>query len=176
MTQIDDSNCMKCQECKDEYDRHRSQQEIDRVEFIKKLFDKYLDYYPCYKGSIDLNASLLELMVISYFDDIYRFKEYSGSVRADRHKQAAYTIKWISKIKPIQIIPNKIVDKGLILINASFALYVGFSFLDKEISKCISERYIKHLLYSCLYRDVSGRALASTLYVIEQFALKKDSI
>jgi hypothetical protein len=120
--------------------------------------------------AVYLNKDLLALAITSYFDDIYRFKKYTHSERADQHKQAAYLIKWISKIRPIQISPNTVVNRRILLINSSFAIFVGFSFLSLKAANSITPKYYKHLLYMCQYRNISGRQLASTLYVLEKQA------
>jgi len=175
----DPISCEDCESCATANARkqNRKVHELERVENFKNLFKRFIsENRLTYGDGVYLNVPLLELAVISYFDDIYRFKDYSGSEYADRHKQAAYTIKWLSKIKPIQILPQTEVTSNVIYVNAAFALYAGLTFLDPNVSRCISEKYIKHLLYTCLYRNWSGRNLASTLYVIERFARKEKDI
>jgi hypothetical protein len=170
-------SCIECLQCLSEKEKERKNQEANRVKILIDLYDIFKEKNAeLYGNDLYMNVDLLQLSVVSYYDDIYRFKDYSGSHKADRHKQAAYTIKWISKIKPIQVVKGVELTKSHIFVNASFSLFAGFAFLDKRVGAALSEHYIKHLLYTCLYRNISGRQLASTMYVIEQFATKQNMI
>jgi hypothetical protein len=125
-------------------------------------------------NSIYINKEFLACAVRSYFDDIYRFKEYSGSEYADNHKQAAYTIKWIARFRPIQIKEEVAMTTELLTINSVYALYAGFVFLDLNISNVISQHFFDHLIYTTQYRNLSGRQLATTLYVLECAVKQKN--
>ncbi|MCX6225954.1 MAG: hypothetical protein NTV01_14580, partial [Bacteroidia bacterium] len=96
-----------------------------------------------------------------------RYKDYSKADYADRHKQAAYSIKWISKLKPIQLTIEATINKSALLVNSSFALFVGFSFLDQNVFTQISPKLFQHLLYTTHYRNISGKQLATSLYILE---------
>ena len=151
----------------------REIQEKDRFNSLKNQFFNFIEKNKEIQDYVYLNEDLLNIVVGSYFDDIYRFKEYSNSNFADNHKQAAYTIKWISKIKPIQINKNAPPEKKILVVNSFFALFAGFSFLNENVTNTISTSYLIHLAYSTLYRNISGRQLASTLYALECCALNK---
>ena len=136
--------------------------------------------------AVYLNKGLLHFVVRSYFDDIYRYKDYSGTKLANHHKQAAYTIKWIVRFKPIQIreefengesLNNIIID-----INLIFALVCGFSYLDakcidliikekKEIDKNgsgnVGQSFYDKLLYTLRYRPFTGKQLISIFEALE---------
>lgn len=151
-------------------EEERSLKEEKRLQTLRVLFNDFIIARNV-QGVVYLNDDLLAIVVKSYFDDIYRIKAYTHSVRLDQHKQSAYLIKWISKIRPIQILPNvSIADRRILLINSSFAIFAGFSFLSLKVSNCITPEFYKHLLYMCQYRNISGRQLATTLYVLEQRA------
>lgn len=141
----------------------------NRFEMITTLFQKEflagLDVR--YREQIYLNKELLHCAVKAYFDDIERYKAYAGSEFADSHKQAAYTIKWINRFKPIQIKENAEMDATLLTINATFALVVGFGFLDKSVAEKIGERFFRHLVYTLTYRSVTGKNLATLMYTLE---------
>jgi hypothetical protein len=148
----------------------RAQQERDRFETVTKLYADFIAENSNIKDSVYLNKVLLAVVVVSHFDDIYRYKLYSHSPRADSHKQGAYIIKWISKIRPIQILPNIEVTKELLFINAEFAIFVGFSFLKLNIFDTIAPHFYKHLIYETQYREVSGKSSATLLYENEKMA------
>ncbi|MDR1162191.1 MAG: hypothetical protein LBK45_07605, partial [Tannerellaceae bacterium] len=108
-----------------------------REDSIKQQFIKFIERKAeTVKEAVYLNKGLLRFVVKSYYDDIHRYKDYCGSKWANGHKQAAYTIKWIVRFKPIQIkesydnenvLTNEIVD-----INLIFALVCAFPFLNKN--------------------------------------------
>ena len=146
----------------------RKEQVLNRCSTLVALYQEFINKYnDPHRGSVYLNKDLLYIVVESYFDDIYRYKEYSGSERADQHKQAGYTIKWISRIRPIQLNQDTLIDKQTLFINSSFAIYCGFSFLDLKIADTITPHFFKHLLYITQYRQLSGKQLATMFYVLE---------
>ena len=145
-------------------------QERERFETITELYNDFVLDAPDMQTSVYLNKDLLAIAVGSYFDDIYKYKLYSHSQRADNHKQGAYIIKWISKIRPIQILPNITPTTELLLVNAQFAIFVGFSFLNLNVFDTIEPHFYKHLVYEAQYREISGKSYASILYTIEKMA------
>ncbi|MDR0687259.1 MAG: hypothetical protein LBF55_01060 [Prevotellaceae bacterium] len=161
-----------------EISEKRRIKESKRFDSLEKGYKKFCE---CHVSSqtkevICLNRVILAGVVRSYFDDIERFKEYTKSEYADRHKQAAYTIKWIAKLKPIQIKIDKEGDEiyqnmpqELMEINARFALYVAMVlFLDAQIISLMSKKIFDHLVYTAMFRDISGRQLALSLYLMER--------
>jgi len=150
----------------------RTEQERERFDTIVELYDEFINETLDTKTCVYLNKDLLAIVIGSYFDDIYRYKLYSHSKRADNHKQGAYIIKWISKIRPIQILPNVEATKELLFINASFAVFVGFSFLKINVFETVEPNFYKHLIYETQYRNISGKNYASILYSIEKMAEK----
>jgi len=152
-----------------------------REELLKQIFDKFiLQKTETVRKAVYLNMGLLRFVVKSYFDDIYRYKDYSGTKLANQHKQAAYTIKWIVKFKPIQIkeeYDNEDLDNVIMDINLIFALVCGFSFLseksitliakEKERKEKKSQSFYDKLLYTLRYRPFSGKQLISIFEALE---------
>lgn len=114
----------------------------------------------------EMNKALLLHAVESYFLDIRRLKTFHGMERADRYKIAGYFLKWISKIKPIQIGPigglSPDLQKRGILVNADFALIHALTIANIDQAK-IHSRLIVSLLYSAHYRDLDGGVIAVAL-------------
>ena len=135
--------------------------------------------------SVYLNPVLLNSALTSYFYDVYKFKNFSGSEWANRNKHAAYIIKWIVRFRPIQISENtEHVTSEIADINLKFALMCGFSFLGKEMTSLIMENkrksnnkeglsFYDELMYNLRYRHLSGKKLILTFEAIE-LAFKKD--
>lgn len=154
--------------------------EADR-EAIRKRYETLVSLYneqflaglaAKYKEYLYLSKELLHCAVKAYFDDICKYKAYAGSTYADRHKQAAYTMMWISRFKPIQIKEGGHVDTPLLTINESFAIYAGLMFLAPSVMQGMTEKFYKHLIYTLTYRELGGRGLASLLYLMETAAQK----
>jgi hypothetical protein len=162
-------------------------QVTERFESIDTLYTQFIksDKNKELNGFVHLNKSLLYIAVKSYFSDIYRFKLYSNSKLANTEKKCAYLIKWISKIKPIQIYPHvelKDISTEIIYVNSEFALYIGmiFFYLKKGINifKFISKEFYKELLYTCFYRDINPKMLSTimhALYLNAKNAIKADN-
>jgi hypothetical protein len=151
-----------------------------RINTLESLYNSFMNKYSNIKDVVHINKYLLYAIVKSYYYDIHRFKDFSCSTWADNHKQAAYTVKWISKFRPIQIIidekeiENRKIEKDLFLINSFFALFAGFSFLgNANIISSISTRFYTHLIYLTLYRNISGKQLSSLFYLIEKCYVNK---
>lgn len=128
---------------------------------------------PEYGDNLFLSKELLHCAVNAYFDDIYKYKAYAGSKYADKHKQGAYTMIWISRFKPIQLKESAKIDTTYLTINEAFAIYAGLMFLNPEVVGKMDESFYKHLVYSLTYRHLDGRGLATLLYLME-VAAKQD--
>lgn len=114
-----------------------------------------------------LSKELLHCAVNAYFDDICKYKAYAGSEFADCHKQAAYTMMWISRFKPIQIKEGAKIDTAYLTINENFAIFAGLMFLDPSVTRGMTQSFYKHLVYTLTYRNLEGRGLATLLYLME---------
>ncbi|MDE6017676.1 MAG: hypothetical protein K2G85_02560 [Muribaculaceae bacterium] len=121
-----------------------------------------------YTNSLFLSKELLHCAVNAYFDDICKYKAYAGSEFADRHKQAAYTMIWISRFKPIQIVESARINTTFLTINEAFAIFAGLMFLNPSVMKGMTESFYNHLIYSLTYRETGCRALATILYLMEK--------
>ena len=149
---------------------------LDRLTWFNLIYEEFCNKYDDFlRDAVYLNNDLLYIVIKSYFDDIEKFKKYSGSELADHHKQAAFTIKWISKVKPIQIKPDIESNKHILLCNSLFAIYVGLAFLLGVTPNNIPLEYYEHLIYTTFYREVNAKQLAGALFVLEQYARENQS-
>lgn len=148
---------------------------------IKKRFDTFVALYEeqfclgidkkC-RDAIFLSKELLHCAVNAYFDDIFKYKAYAGSKYADRHKQAAYTIVWFNRFRPIQIKPGAEISKTLLTINEAFALYAGFMFIDPVVISKLDASFYEHLIYTLVYRELPAKGWATLIYLMETGAMK----
>lgn len=155
----------------------RSPQIQTDAEAVRKRYETLLNLYineftvglgKEYTEFLYLSKELLHCAINAYFDDICKYKAYAGSEFADRHKQAAYTMIWISRFKPIQIIEGAKINTTFLTVNEAFAIFAGLMFLNPSVMKGMTESFFKHLVYTLTYRETGGRALATILYLIEK--------
>jgi len=145
-----------------------------RFETLVKLYEEQfcLGIEEKHRDSFFLSKELLHCAVTAYFDDIYKYKAYAGSKYADRHKQAAYTIIWISRFHPIQIKPEAKISTTVLTINEAFALYAGFMFLDPAVISKLQGSFYQHLIYTLVYRELPAKGWATLIYLMETGAMK----
>jgi len=70
---------------------------VSAQEFIKEMN---------YTGHVVCNETLLMLVVLAYFSDIKRLKEFHEIERANDSKIFAYEASWLLKLRPLQIIDS----------------------------------------------------------------------
>ncbi|MBC2696710.1 MAG: hypothetical protein HF982_15825 [Desulfobacteraceae bacterium] len=149
-------------------------QEIDDNSLAR--YDSLIDMFQKFKednifnDSLYLNEALLYNAVYSYFIDLQRTKCFHNIPFADQHKKAAYTMKWITKVKPIQIkhtVDIDKIDEECMQANELFAFIAGISFLDVDLNK-LPDHFINNILYILQYRDVECLVLSSKMYLIER--------
>lgn len=138
---------------------------LPRVDSLVTLFKDLSEIFG-YK-SVELSKQQLYLAVISYFQDIDRYKDYIGTDYVNKYKRAGYTIKWISKMKPVQVNTNEWVSRDERLFNNIFAVFAGLQHLDIRID-FISDLFFNELIYYSTYRNISGRNLSSMMYLLEK--------
>ena len=164
-----------------------------KVELRKKTINEQYALFIASKdvdtqNFVYLNPTLLNSAITSYYLDIHRLKRFSGSLWANANKQAAYTIKWLVRFRPIQIKETtKHVSEEIYDINLKFALACGFAFLSTEVKKIILNDKINtdsqnktksndeekeysfydKLLYDLRYRQLSGKKLTLVFEALE---------
>ena len=141
---------------------------FDRLERLSVIFENLKAHYNWGDKAL-MNEKLLFDVVKSYYDDLERFKHYSNSILADEYKKAAYTTKWISKIRPIQILSQKGDKKNIQLItsNEIFAIVAGLNHLEIRINQ-IPKEYLTSLFYACRYRIISGKQMTREMMLLKK--------
>lgn len=114
-----------------------------------------------------LNVGVLLHCVESYFCDVTRTKAFHEISLADQHKRAAFTMKWIAKTRPIQLVNGERITKAALLSNEVFALFAGLEHLDIKPQE-ISDKYTLNLLYTLHNRNLDAEVISSMMYLVEQ--------
>ena len=114
-----------------------------------------------------MNRAILCIVVKSYFQDVDRHKAYHGSERIDEVKQAGFTIKWLSKLRPLQFeCDESETSNKLLYLNEIFAVRCGLTFM-KVSPDAIPDQIYADLLYTLHYRNVDERMLFVWLATLE---------
>lgn len=111
-----------------------------------------------FENNVYCNERILSQMLLDYYSDIDRLKEFHNIERVRPEKIFAYTISWIIRRKPLQYSNNSKEEKD-IFINERFAVYIllndcmcsGNMLVPPDYQKNLDE-YIDLLLYHFKYR------------------------
>lgn len=145
----------------------------DRYRF---LYDKIKEYIRerNQEGKLIIQEGILQQMVMDYFADIYRLKEFHKIDKADIKKILAYEAYWILRRKPIQIAPG-ITDSRLVFANEGFVtVFLAHELLYPEEAEPLSPEeeenfleFLRHLNYHLKYRSIDKQSLEVVLYAYE---------
>lgn len=137
----------------------------DFFRFIQEQAVKFIEA-ASYAESVVCNDRILLHVLLDYFSDIERLKEFHGIENIRTNKVFAYTAYWILRRKPLQFVADSIEEPD-VFVNERFALFLimnecllqGVNLaLDGESKKRFDE-YIDFLLYYFKYRECSPQAL-----------------
>lgn len=130
-----------------------------------------------------LNEPLLLEAVEACYCDMFRLKTFRGISNEDRHKQAAFFIMWIAKLRPVQLLPGSSgsITKGVLEVNEWFALYVGLTLLDVDPGLLVSNpqfsTYIRNLAYLLHWHHFNTpECLASELFLLETLVAQDRTV
>lgn len=140
----------------------------DRFNSLIKIADELINKIK--SPNIKINYAILYNCVVSWYYDLTRTKTFHQIEFADSHKRAAFIIKWISKLKPLQLDYHKEHPQVELLVNEAFALIAGLTHLNISI-KDIPRNLIKNIMYTLHYRDIEGMTYSCTMYLLEQYII-----
>ena len=108
---------------------------------------------------LKINRIVLHDVVVSYFHDVRRHKDFHGFKLVDKIKQAVFTMKWIAKLRPVQFeCPDERGTANMMYINEILAVRCGLSFMKLQPSDMPDDVY-SHMLYTLHYRHMDERML-----------------
>ena len=139
----------------------------DKVIFRGKWLYNLLEDYLTEKGLMDkvsISQSVLKHVLVDYFVDIDRLKDFAKISKANDSKIYAYTCFWLLRHKPLQI--NQQVDsQELVFVNEEFVthLLISYLFSDPDGVPILNNKreevdtFVKTLLYYFKYREYSAK-------------------
>lgn len=147
---------------------------IERLKFFERIYNEYVDQW----AGVYLNPYLLREAVESYFCDVYRLKFFRPVNRINEPKKAAYAMKWISRIRPIQMYDGMGPEVSVIMANAYFALIIGFSLLDIDYDAkgdAWWKTYITDTTYLLHYHSASVESLTQAMSVLQELDMERKT-
>lgn len=129
---------------------------------------------------VTVNEMVLGYMLVDYFEDILRLKNFHGIDHINSVKIVAYTSYWFLRRKPIQVLEQ---DKKLIYINERFILAYIMDFIsgNEKVSllsrenkglKSFSESLFYFLKYR--FREANSLEMVLTAFFAGQIYQEKD--
>lgn len=147
---------------------------IARFDELKKTADKFIEEAG-YAGHVECNERILLNILLDYWADIFRLKDFHRIEKARAEKIFAYTIAWIVKRKPLQFTHYTDMERD-IFVNERFAAFL----LLNECLMCGEKRfvngsdkdrldaYLEMVLYYFKYRECNPQVVE---LMIESFKM-----
>lgn len=124
------------------------------------------------ENDVIVNHECLNVVMLDYFADIARLKDFELIKRTNKNKITAFMAYWWLRRRPLQIITDRRDNEELVYINEKFvAAFLSKDFLFKnakylmENPKC--EQYLKHIYYHLKYRVYTAQTLELFLMAID---------
>lgn len=119
-----------------------------------------------YETKVIISRDILDHVIVDYFVDIDRLKEFSNIEQIHHSKIYAYLAFWILRHKPIQVIVECDATE-VSYVNEEFVCYMlrSYFFADGGVHSIIDEKkedvdnFIDNLLYYFQYRDYSAKGI-----------------
>jgi len=151
---------------------------INRFLFIYEMIKKFIKYRAI-TDIVGINEYLIYNIVVDYYADVSRLKEFHGIEKINYIKIASYLSYWIYKRKPLYIakqIDKYIIDEKPFLqsVNEWFCVFVITSILydlHKPILESVREKsyanFQRLLWYNFCYRAITPQSIELALVGVE---------
>lgn len=144
-----------------------------------------VDVYGQFIGSrtwygLRLDRQILAHALHNYFVDIDRYKQFHNldATMVDKHKVAAFTIKWIVMCKPIQVEQSQQRTSNKtywLFANEIFAFHAGMHLMGLATDN-ITKPFFLAFVYKLHFRPVVAETLLTEMYAIEQACQNRGNI
>lgn len=136
-----------------------------RAEWLYKLLDDYLQSNELV-GKVGISRDILKYVLVDYFVDIDRLKEFAHIERVNDSKIYAYTAYWLLRHKPLQVLQ---LDNAydLSFVNEKFVAHLlrSFLFSNPDDAPILDNKrgdvdlFVSTLLYYFKYREYSAQSI-----------------
>lgn len=158
----------------------------ERFFFVKNKANAFLEAAG-YSDSVQCNDRILMHVIVDYFSDIVRLKNFHDIEHTNKDKITAYLLHWILRRKPLQFIDLDIENEKDIFVNERFALSILINeciFADfEEDIPVLSEddmkkfdTYIELVQYYFQYRECNAQVIELVIasFRIGRLTVQKD--
>ena len=137
----------------------------NRYIFLAELMEKFIRQENM-EEHVYVNGAILEQVILDYFADIHRLKDFHNIVKVNTDKITAYTIHWALRRKPIQACKKE--SEAIKFINERFVLsYLRMYLFGEDYATLVSsgkpryehDNFFKNFLYAMKYRYVDAQIL-----------------
>lgn len=142
----------------------------DRYKYLCDKMQEYINGRNL-QDSLVIYEDILHQVIMDYFADVYRLKEFHQIENINMTKIVAYEVYWILRRKPIQIIGQSVNSK-IVFANEGFATtFIAHEYLVPEEIESLSPdkedaflKYLRHIYYHLKYRCIDKQCLEIMLY------------
>lgn len=146
-------------------DRFGEEKVTSRSEWLYDQLSDYIDSKNL-TDKVTISKNILKHVLIDYFVDIDRLKEFSKIPRANDTKIYAYICYWLLRHKPLQISQQEDAPE-LVFINEEFVSYLlrSYLFSDPDDIPIVNDRkaqvdsFVSTMLYYFKYREYSAKTI-----------------
>lgn len=143
-----------------------------RYVWLYSLMQDYIDVEKL-EGLVRISEDILNHVIIDYYVDIYRLKEFQDIETTHDSKVYAYLVSWLLRHKPIQILADDM--EKVVFINERFATELLRSYLFRNpknipilsAQKEAVDNFLETLLYYFKYRDYSAKSIEMLILSFE---------
>ena len=143
-----------------------------RYAWLYNMLQDYLEFEKI-QNQVYISEDILNHVIIDYFVDIYRLKEFQNIETTNDSKIYAYLISWIIRHKPLQI-QEKDAER-FAFINEMFSVELLKSYLFRKpenvpIVNTVREdmdNFLETLLYYFKYREYSAKSIEMFILAFE---------
>lgn len=148
---------------KDVLDNFGEKKISERYDSICELLNGFIKRNK-YEGKVIVCASIVNQLIIDYFTDLYRLKEFHHIDLANYIKITAYMSYWLARRKPLQIVEDDVNDIELAFCNENFVLSYIMRFLQNDVINIYDEdgmyrEFVSTLSYTLRYRTLTAQML-----------------
>jgi len=141
----------------------------DRLRYLCKKINAFLAKHDVADKFI-VNKEILYIMILDYFVDIARLKDFHEIEKVNEAKRIAYSAFWFLRKHPIQIVKD--VPKEFLYINEKFILTtITPAIIKNKHVTAKEEEYIidfnRHLMYHFKHRNFDAQTIESMIVGFE---------
>ncbi len=116
------------------------------------------------EDKVVLNYGMLNVVMLDYFSDLQRLKNFEEIIHTNKNKITAYMSYWWLRRKPLQVIVDTVDDEELVYVNEKFIVtLLTKDFMNANTKLLLSNKQcqqcLSHIYYHLKYRVYTAQTL-----------------